>query len=65
MPPWAILVDLLEVPDAKSYLSITAHLRPRLAASNTTPAPLAPPPIISKSYSFDLRSFRCSSLVFS
>jgi hypothetical protein len=50
MPPWANFVDLLEVPLAKSYLSITAHFNPLLAASITTPHPFAPPPIISRSY---------------
>ena len=39
MPPCAIFVDLLDVPAAKSYESITAHERPLLAASSTTPVP--------------------------
>ena len=66
MPPWAILVLLLEVPAAKSYESIRAQLSPRLAASSTTPAPFAPPPIINMSNSI-FASFnlaKCSLLSF-
>ena len=66
MPPWAILVLLLEVPAAKSNESMTAQFSPRLAASRTTPVPLAPPPMIKRSNSVEpSRSFsRCLLLDF-
>ena len=44
-PPWISLVDLLEVPEAKSFFSIRATFIPREAASKAIPAPVIPPPI--------------------
>src|ERR1700728_1178397 len=53
MPPWTILDDFDDVPEAKSAFSTSAVLRPRLAASSATPAPVTPPPIT--------RTSNCSS----
>lgn len=39
------LVDLDEVPDAKSSLSTSPTRSPRVAASSATPQPVAPPPM--------------------
>src|SRR6516225_7247463 len=49
MPPCTILEDFDDVPEAKSPFSTRAVLRPRLAASNATPAPVTPPPTTSTS----------------
>lgn len=46
-PPCINLVDLDDVPDPKSFFYITSTLRPRVEASMHTPAPLAPPPMIT------------------
>src|ERR1700677_2463942 len=43
------LDDFDEVPEAKSSRSTSAVLRPRLAASRATPAPVIPPPMTSTS----------------
>ena len=51
-------VDLLEVPEAKSFFSINATFIPLEAASKAIPVPVIPPPIISKS-----NSVVCKSLV--
>ena len=51
MPPWIILDDFEDVPDAKSPFSTRAVFRPRLAASRATPAPVIPPPTTSTSNS--------------
>lgn len=48
-PPCISLVDFEEVPDPKSLASITKVLSPRVDASKQTPAPVAPPPITTKS----------------
>ena len=40
-----------DVPEAKSYLSTHATFKPRVAASNAAPEPVALPPIISTSNS--------------
>ena len=52
MPAQIIFVDLEDVSDAKSPLSTQATfiLPSREAASNATPAPVAPPPITRISY---------------
>ncbi|VDP73993.1 unnamed protein product [Schistosoma mattheei] len=56
------MVEREEVPEAKSNLSIR-HVD-KHAASNATPAPLAPPPITKTSKSSpDAILLRCSSLV--
>ena len=43
------MVDFEEAPDPKSFFSITRVLSPLVEASRQAPAPLAPPPIITKS----------------
>lgn len=62
---------LLELaPLAKSSLSIKATFNPRVTASRAIPEPVAPPPIMRRSYSavedvvlLALRSFNCSDRV--
>lgn len=44
-PPWISFVDLEDVPEPKSFFSITRVRNPLVEASKQTPAPLAPPPI--------------------
>src|SRR5699024_8685235 len=44
------LVERLDVPAAKSCISMTAVCKPRLLASNPIPAPVIPPPITNRSY---------------
>jgi len=61
IPAHTNLVDLEDVSLPKSPRSIIAVDRPRLAASNADPAPVAPPPTTSTSNaSPDLRRFSCS-----
>lgn len=48
-PPCINFVDFDDVPAAKSYLSISSVFNPLEEASKTTPAPLQPPPITTKS----------------
>ena len=43
------LVDLEDVPEAKSSRSTSPTRRPRVTASSATPEPVAPPPITSMS----------------
>ena len=61
MPPWTIFEDFDDVPEAKSPFSTSAVLRPRLAASSATPAPVIPPPMTSTSNSSSARRRRASS----
>ena len=61
MPPWIILEDFDEVPEAKSPFSTSAVFRPRLAASSATPAPVTPPPMTSTSNSSSARRRSASS----
>ena len=61
MPPWTILEDFDEVPEAKSPFSTRAVLSPRLAASSATPAPVTPPPMTSTSNSSSARRRSASS----
>jgi len=49
-PPWMSLVLLLLVPLLKSSLSIKVTLRPLVTVSKAIPVPVAPPPMMSKSY---------------
>lgn len=53
-PPWISFVDLEDVPLAKSSASTSAVFRPRVIESKATPAPVAPPPMTSTSYSSPL-----------
>lgn len=48
-PPWINFVDFDEVPEPKSFFSITKVLSPLVEASRHTPAPDAPPPITTMS----------------
>src|SRR5436309_334114 len=48
--------DWLEVPLAKSPLSMSATRKPRNAASRATPAPMIPPPMISTSNRSEARA---------
>ena len=61
MPPCTIFEDFDDVPDAKSSFSTSAVLRPRLAASSATPAPVTPPPMTSTSNSSSARRRSASS----
>ena len=61
MPPWIIFDDFDDVPDAKSPFSTRAVLRPRLAASRATPAPVTPPPMTSTSKSSSARRRNASA----
>ena len=61
MPPWTILEDFDDVPEAKSPFSTSAVLSPRLAASSATPAPVTPPPMTSTSNSSSARRRSASS----
>ena len=56
-------MDREDVPDPKSWQSITATLSPHEAASRATSAPLHPPPTMRRSNMFDLSlsSLRCWS----
>ena len=51
-PPWTNLVDLEDVPEAKSSLSTRPTRRPLVTASRATPHPVAPPPITRTSSGF-------------
>lgn len=64
LPPHRSLVDLDDVPEEKSSLSMHATLSPLRAASSAAPLPVAPPPMINKSSSeaFSLNSFMLASL---
>src|SRR5215471_15977447 len=50
MPPCAILVEALDVLEAKSAASTSRVRRPRNCASSAQPAPDAPPPMTQTSY---------------
>lgn len=52
-PPCISLVDLLLVPEAKSFFSMSSAFKPLVVASRRIPAPVMPPPIMIKSYSCD------------
>src|SRR5919197_373828 len=49
MPPWMRRDECDDVPAPKSALSTSATRRPRNAASRAMPAPVMPPPMMSKS----------------
>jgi len=52
IPPCSNFVDFELVPDEKSAASTNAQSNPRETLSKKTPAPLHPPPIISRSKVF-------------
>ena len=56
------LVDLLLVPEAKSFFSTNATDIPLEAASKAIPAPVTPPPTINTSNSFEVNSLKVFSL---
>src|SRR2546426_6291942 len=49
VPPWSILEDRLEVPEAKSPFSSKMTVLPRRAASRAMAVPLMPPPMTARS----------------
>src|SRR5690554_3378577 len=51
-------VERLDVPDAKSSISTSPVVSPRVAASKAIPAAVIPPPIIRTSNSFIHISFK-------
>ena len=64
MPPWNSLVDLPDVPDAKSCCSTRATFRPLEARSRAVPQPVTPPPTTRTSKGLPAaRDLRCSARV--
>src|SRR5690606_12874542 len=55
------LLDLLEVPEARSRASTSATRRPRVAASSATPHPVTPPPMTTTSNSSLASRFQFSA----